>query len=92
MSKRGIDRESKELLFETLGKLKGEEYLDLFESLLSSSELRDICRRLMAAKLLQEKLTYEDVQDIMGMGSNTVNKIHFKTRGSPTIQKLFKKD
>jgi len=92
VSRRGIDRESKDLFFKTLENLKGDEFLDLFESLLSSSELRDICRRLMAAKLLQEKLTYEDVQDIMGMGSNTVNKIRFKTRGSPAIQKLFKKD
>lgn len=92
MPKRGIDQDSKRLFFEILTKINGEEFNDLFGSLLSSAEIKDISRRLMAAKLLQEKLTYEDVQDILGMSSNTVNKIYFKTKGSPILRQLFRKD
>jgi len=92
MPKKGIDFESKKLFYSALIKLSDDEFIDFFESLLSSSEIKDISRRLMAAKLLQEKLIYEDVQELLGMGSNTVNKIHFKTKGSPIIRKLFQKD
>ena len=84
--------QSKKLFLEVIGKLKDEEFEDLFSSLLSSSEMKDISRRLMAAKLLHKSTTYEEVQDIMGMGSNTVNKIYFKTKGSPILRKLFGRD
>jgi len=92
MPRKGINKESKELFLAMLPKIKGEDFIDFFESLLSSAEIKDISRRLMATKLLFKDLTYEEVEDIMGMGSNTVNKIHFKTKGSPVLRKLFKKD
>ena len=92
MPKPGIDSKSKKLFLEIISKLKAEEFEDLFRSLLSSSEMKDISRRLMAAKLLHQDTTYEEVQEILGMSSNTVNKIYFKTKGSPVLRKLFKKD
>lgn len=92
MPKKGIDIESKKLFIETLVKINGEDFLDFFDSLLSSAELKDISRRLMAAKLLHQESTYDAVVKLMGMGSNTVNKIHFKTKGSPVLKKLFKTD
>jgi len=92
MAKKGIDQESKKLFLETLNKITGDEFADLFESLLSSSEFKDISRRLMAAKLLHQKVTYEEAQEIMGMGSNTVNKTYFKTKANPTLRQLFRKD
>ncbi|MCX6809300.1 MAG: Trp family transcriptional regulator [Candidatus Berkelbacteria bacterium] len=89
MVKRGIDFESKKLLIESLEKLESDEFVDFLESLLSSTEIKNISRRTMAAKVLFEKHTYEDVEELMGMSPGTINKIHFKTKGSPAFRKLF---
>ncbi|MCX6810857.1 MAG: Trp family transcriptional regulator [Candidatus Berkelbacteria bacterium] len=91
MSKKGIDSESKILLIESLKKLKSDEFIDFLESLMSSTEIKNISRRTMAAKLLLEYNTYEDVELLMGMSPGTINKIHFKTKGSPAFRKLFTK-
>lgn len=90
MTKKGIDKEAKKLLSKVLCKLSDEEEVSkLLKSLMSSSELKDLSRRLLAAKLLREKLTYQNIEDQMGMSSATVNKIYFKTRGCPVLKKLF---
>lgn len=91
MPKRGIDFDSKKLLIESLKKLESDEFIDFLESLLSSTEIKNISRRTMAAKLLLELNTYEDVEELMGMSPGTINKIHFKTKGSPAFRKLFGK-
>ena len=76
MPKKNIDREAKKLLIEVLSRLKKTDELVLFlENLLSSSEVKDISRRLLAAKYLQTGKTYEEVEKILGMGSGTINKI-----------------
>lgn len=92
MPRKEIDSESKKLLEDTLNKLKGAELLELLKSLLSSAEMKDISRRIMAAKLLKEDVTYSEITHLMGMSASTVNKIYFKTKGSPIINNLFKKD
>ncbi|TSC94293.1 MAG: hypothetical protein Athens101428_336 [Candidatus Berkelbacteria bacterium Athens1014_28] len=92
MPKKGIDFEAKKLLIESLEELKSDEFIDFMESLLSSTEIKNISRRIMAAKLLLENNTYKDVEELMGMSPGTINKIHFKTKGSPAFRKLFKKD
>ena len=92
MPKKGIDQESKSLLIRTLANLKNtQEIEELLNDLLSSAEIKDFSRRLMAAKYLAEEKTYLEVMDLMGMSPVTVNKVHFKTKGSPIIWKLFKK-
>jgi len=92
MPKKGIDQESKSLLIRTLEELKNtQEIEELLNDLLSSAEFKDLSRRLMAAKYLTEGKTYLEIMDLMGMSANTVNKIHFKTKGSPIVWKLFKK-
>jgi uncharacterized protein YerC len=87
-----IDLKSKKLLYNTIKDLKPDEFIDLIESLLSASELKDISRRIMVAKLLKEGFTYTDIIEKMGMSESTVGKIHSKTHGSPIIIKLFNKD
>lgn len=91
MPQKRIDLKSRELLNATIIKIKSQELVDLIESLMSSAELKDVSRRLMVAKLLKSGSTYEKIVDTMGMSESTVNKIHFKTKGSPIINKLFKK-
>lgn len=91
MPKKGIDQESKSLLIRTIADLKNaQETEELLNDLLSSAETKDFSRRLMAAKYLTEGKIYLEVMDLMGMSPVTVNKIHFKTKGSPIIWKLFK--
>lgn len=88
----GIDGKSKKLFLDLLRKFNAGEREEMLSSLLSSAEMKDISRRLMASKLLHSEFTFEEVQNKMGMSSNTVNKIYFKTKGSPTLRKEFKKD
>lgn len=90
MPETNIDPKSKRLLLKIIKKLDGDEIEDLLLSLLSSAEVKDISRRLMAAKLLKECNTYQEIIERMGMSESTVNKIHFKTKGSPVINRLFK--
>ena len=93
MPKRYIDQDSKKLYIDLLLELKShKEIVDFLESLFSSSEVKDHSRRTMAAKILINGGTYEDVEEIMGMSSNTINKINFKTKGSPTLNKLLSDD
>ncbi len=89
MVRNRIDLESKELLFKTIGELRSDEIIELVQSLLSSFEIKDIARRLMVAKLLNEDKTYEDIVETMGMSESTIGKIQAKTHGSPVIYKLF---
>ncbi len=92
MPKFGIDKEAKELLFNLLTKLEKDDFIDFFQSILSSAEIKDISRRIMAVKFLFEKHTFTEIEDLMGMSSGTINKIYFKTKGSPVLNKLLKKD
>ncbi|HOX40845.1 MAG TPA: Trp family transcriptional regulator [bacterium] len=89
MPKRGIDREAKALLIETMARLDGQDKIIEFLNDLFSAEVKDLSRRLLAAKMLKEGKTYEEIGLLMGMSAGTVNKIHFKTKGSPLINSFF---
>lgn len=91
MPEKGIDIKSKMLLFETIERLSSDDFIELLQSLMSSVEIKNLSRRIMVAKLLKTGATYEEIVDKMGMSESTVNKIHFKTKGSPIINKLYKK-
>lgn len=92
MPEKNIDKKAKKLLAEILAKLNSEEDVLMFlDNLFSSSEIKDHSRRLLAAKFLIQGETYEEITEIMGMGMGTINKVRFKTKGSPLLRKLFKK-
>ncbi len=77
-------------LFKILPKIKmQQEAKHFFQDLFSSAEIKDIARRLAAAKLLHQGKTYQEIEDYLGMGPLTINKIHFKTKGSKILPKLF---
>ena len=89
MPSEGIDRKSRELFFETVCKLSGNEVAEsFFKDLFSSSEIKDFSRRIFAAKLLREGVTYGEIQEQMGMSPTTINKIYFKTKGSLVLGEL----
>ena len=92
MPKKGIDSEAKKLFVDTLVGLKGKDEFKMFlEDIFSFAEIKDFSRRVLAAKFLMEKKTYLEIQQDMGMGEGTINKIHFKTKGSPLFRSLFEK-
>jgi len=91
MPRKGIDTEAKKLFFEILISLGKDELKMFLEDIFSSAEIKDFSRRLLAAKYLMEKKTYLEICHDMGMSENTINKIYFKTKGSPLIHRLFKK-
>ena len=87
--KKSIDFEAKELLIQTIDTIRGEENIrEFLNDLFSSAEVKDLSRRLMCAKLLFENNTYQQITQLMGMSANTINKIHFKTRGSKLLRKI----
>lgn len=90
MPKKKIDQTAKKLFVRTLASLKKEYVVeDFLSDLFSSAEVKDFSRRLLAAKMLKEGKTYIDITADMGMSAGTINKIHFKTKGSPLIHRLF---
>jgi len=85
----GLNKKAVEKLTKVLPKLKtAEESRQFLQDLMSSSEILDLARRLMATKLLFEGKTYQEIEDLLGMGPLTINKIHFKTRGSKILPTL----
>ncbi len=89
MPKPKIDKIARREFFRTLKKVKKEDLEDFFRDLMSSAEIKDLSRRFLAAKLLREGKTYLEVREILGMGETTINKVHFKTRGSKILPDLF---
>ena len=88
MSK-NIDYDAKDLLIKTLARLDGEENIKEFlNDLFSSAEVKDLSRRLLAAKLLYNGDTYQEISRLMGMSAGTICKFHFKTRGSKVLKDL----
>lgn len=85
----GIDQKAKKEFFRALKKAKGDDFEGLFRDLMSSAEIKDLSRRFMAAKYLRQNKTYQEIRAIMGMGEGTINKIHFKTKGSRVLPHLF---
>jgi TrpR-related protein YerC/YecD len=85
-----LNKEAVAELSRALAKVKkDEDILEMIQDLMSSSEIRDLARRLKAARLLYEGKTYQEIEEMLGMSPITINKIHFKTRGSRILKELF---
>jgi len=86
---KNINQESKELLLKILLNLKTEEQArEFLNDLFSSAEVSDLARRAMAAKLLYSEKTYQQIYHLLGMGANTITKVHFKTRGNKVLKEI----
>jgi len=78
-----LNRQAVRNLFEVVAKIKKPAQVEqFFQDLMSSTEIREIARRLFCAKLLLKGKTYQEIEDDLGMSPITINKIHFKTKGS----------
>lgn len=89
LSRAQLHKEGLQKLYRVLAKIKSvDEAQSFLQDLFSSSEIRDINRRLLAAELLYEGSTYRQIEQLLGMGPTTINKIYFKTKGSPILPNL----
>jgi TrpR-related protein YerC/YecD len=90
MPKKNIDLKARKLFIETIAGLKNDLQVEEFlKDLFSSAEIKDFSRRILAAKMLQEGKTYQEITFDMGMSAGTINKIYFKTKGSRLMRGLF---
>lgn len=73
------DHEQKELLIELCQSVaaikKSEEAAQFLQDLLSSREAEMLAKRVKIAKLLLDGMTYEEVQEILKVGSGTVARV-----------------
>lgn len=89
MSKKGIDTIAKKRLYNILSKINNPIEIKIFLSdILSSSEIKDIARRLLAADYLFHGKTYQKINYELGMGMATINKVNFKTKGSYLLKNI----
>ena len=86
-----LNKQVREALQKAIAKIRNQEEAEHFlKDLFSSAELQDISRRYICAKFLFEGNTFQEIEDLLGMGPLTINKIHFKTKGSWVLPRLFK--
>ncbi len=88
MPKIGIDLKAKKEFFEALKKVRDNDLEAFFKDLMSSSEIKDLSRRFLAATFLKQGKTYQEISNSMGMSEGTINKVYFKTKGSRVFPNL----
>lgn len=68
--------DDKDFLFRCIRLLKStEECYDFFEDLCTAKELEEMSRRAVAAKLLYDKHSYNDVKDRTGLSTATISRV-----------------
>lgn len=87
-----LNLKAREKLSDLVSKLRDRKEAEFFlKDIFSSSELKDISRRILAAELLYHGLTYEEIYFRTGITPSTTNKIHFKTKGSKILPNLWQR-
>lgn len=85
-----LNKKARKEFCQALAKIKKPGDIDEFlTDLLSSVEIKEISRRYLAARLLAEGKTYLEINHLLAMSPITINKIHFKTKGSKILPKIF---
>ena len=73
---RKLKDEDMDILFRGILKLSTvEECYDFFEDLCTAKELEEMSRRAVAAKLLYDKHSYNDVKDRTGLSTATISRV-----------------
>ncbi len=72
-----LEREDVDELFDAVLKLKNrEECYRFFEDLCTINEIHAIAQRMEVAKLLSEKKTYNEIEDITNASTATISRIN----------------
>ena len=87
-NKKNINELAKELLIEVTANANTELVPDLLNDLFSSKEVKNLSRRVLIAGLRYRGFSFGEIGDLLHCSSITVNKVHFKTKGSPALRQL----
>ncbi len=69
--------ENLDRLFEGILKLETlDECYDFFEDLCTIPELREMSRRMMAAKMLRENRVYSEIAELTGLSTATISRVN----------------
>lgn len=72
-----IKDENLDRLFEGILKLENlDECYDFFEDLCTIPELREMSRRMMAAKMLLENKVYSEIAELTGLSTATISRVN----------------
>lgn len=72
-----IRDESLEYLFEAILSLKNtDECYDLFTDLCTVAELKEMSRRMLAARMLDENAVYTDIAEKTGLSTATISRVN----------------
>jgi TrpR-related protein YerC/YecD len=69
--------ENLDMLFSGIMKLNNlEECYDFFEDLCTIPELREMSRRMVAAKMLRENKVYSEIAELTGLSTATISRVN----------------
>ena len=73
--------ENLDMLFEGIMKLKNiDECYDFFEDLCTIPELREMSRRMVAARMLRENKVYSEIAELTGLSTATISRVNRSLR------------
>ena len=73
--------ENLDMLFNGIMKLKSlEECYDFFEDLCTIPELREMSRRMVAARMLRENKVYSEIAELTGLSTATISRVNRSLR------------
>lgn len=73
--------ENLDMLFEGIMKLKDlDECYDFFEDLCTIPELKEMSRRMVAARMLRENKVYSEIAELTGLSTATISRVNRSLR------------
>jgi TrpR-related protein YerC/YecD len=73
--------ENLDMLFKGIMKLDNlEECYDFFEDLCTIPELREMSRRMVAARMLRENKVYSEIAELTGLSTATISRVNRSLR------------
>lgn len=90
MDKPNLEKD-RELLTDTLRKLKSSDLSNFLDDLLTEEEILDLAQRLKIAKLILDGKSYDEISESVGTSTATVSKIGQVLKyGKGGLEKVFK--
>lgn len=97
MSAKGLRDENTEFLFKAILSLKDtEECYSFFEDLCTIAEIKEMSKRLLAARMLSENCIYNTISEQTGLSTATISRVNralkYGNDGYATVLKRMEED
>lgn len=77
MSAKGLRDENTDFLFNAIVSLKNiEECYNFFEDICTIAEIKEMSKRLLAAKMLNENCVYNKISETTGLSTATISRVN----------------